>query len=98
MSERRARARRYHQAIHHILLHEWDPIGVADEPEAHYEYDSHIPKVRGMLVCHVPRERLVDHHVRGWHPERPRNHSECPDKYTLCSRLPSDVESALVIG
>ena len=30
-------ARRYHDGIHRILLHEWDPIGVADAPVAQDE-------------------------------------------------------------
>jgi|SRR5208282_453882 len=61
MSERLDRAKRYHEAIHHILLREWDPIGVADEPAAQGEYDGYIHKLHGMLIRHEPRHRLVDH-------------------------------------
>lgn len=61
MSERLDRARRYHEAIHAILLREWDPIGIADEPNAQDEYDSYIHEVHGMLIRHEPRHRLVDH-------------------------------------
>jgi len=40
MSNPRDRARRYHEVIHRILMQTWDPIGVADVPEAQDEYDS----------------------------------------------------------
>ncbi len=61
MSERLDRAKRYHEAIRGILLYEWDPIGVVDEPKAHDEYDSYIHEIHSMLVRHEPRHRLVDH-------------------------------------
>jgi hypothetical protein len=61
MGEWLDRARRYHQAIHDILLREWDPIGVADEPKAHDEYDAYIHEIHGMLIRHEPRHKLVDH-------------------------------------
>jgi hypothetical protein len=61
MSKRLDRAKTYHEAIHHILLREWDPIGVADVPEAQYEYDSYIHRLHGMLIRHEPRQRLVEH-------------------------------------
>lgn len=61
MSEHLQQAKQYHQAIHDILLHEWDPIGVAEEPAATDEYDSYIHQIHGMLIRHEPRQRLVDH-------------------------------------
>jgi hypothetical protein len=61
MSERLDRARRYHEAIRAILLREWDPIGIADEPHAQDEYDSYIHEIHGMLIRHEPRHRLADH-------------------------------------
>jgi hypothetical protein len=61
MSERLDRARRYHEAIRDILLHEWDPIGVSDEPNAQDEYDSYIHEIHGMLIRHEPKYRLFDH-------------------------------------
>ncbi len=61
MSERLDRAKRYHGAIHQILLREWDPIGVAHEPAAQDEYDGYIHEIHGMLIRHEPRHRLVDH-------------------------------------
>jgi hypothetical protein len=61
MSIFRERARRYHDAIHAILLHEWDPIGVGDSPEAHDEYDSYIPTVYSILIHHLDRGQLFDY-------------------------------------
>ncbi len=68
MNERLDPAKRYHglakrylEAIHNILLREWDPIGVADEAAAAGEYDGYIHKLHGMLIRHEPRHRLVDH-------------------------------------
>lgn len=62
MSAHLDRARRYHEAIRDILLHEWDPIGVADySPDADDEYDGYVHEIHGMLIRHEPRHRLVDH-------------------------------------
>ena len=33
------------EAIKHLFLHEWDPIGVAEFPEASDEYDSYALRV-----------------------------------------------------
>jgi len=54
------RAKRYHDAIVHVLLREWDPIGVADVPEAQDEYDSYVGQIYGLLVRHEPRHKLID--------------------------------------
>ena len=54
-------ARHYHAAIRQILLHDWDPIGVAHVPEAQDEYDSYIHEIHGMLIRREPRNRLIDH-------------------------------------
>jgi len=61
MSERVDRARRYHDAIRRVLLHDWDPISVVEVAEAQDEYDSYIGKIHGMLIRHEPRHKLVDH-------------------------------------
>ena len=36
--------------IREILLHQWDPIGVSDVPEAADEYDAYVGKVYTMLM------------------------------------------------
>ena len=61
MSEHLDRARRYHEGIRRILLHNWDPIGVSDVAQAQDEYDSYVSKIYGMLIRHEPRHKLVDH-------------------------------------
>ena len=50
MSEYRERAKSLQDAIRQVLLHDWDPIGVADVPEAQDEYDSYISQIYGMLI------------------------------------------------
>jgi hypothetical protein len=37
------------EAIKSLFLHEWDPIGVADAPEAADEYDNYALRVFTML-------------------------------------------------
>ncbi len=37
------------QLVRAVLLAEWDPIGVRDEPAARDEYDRYIPALLGML-------------------------------------------------
>jgi len=61
MSHYKDRAQRYHRAIREILLRDWDPIGVADIPEAQDEYDSYIPGIYGRLIRHIPEKELFDH-------------------------------------
>ena|SRR6266567_8455609 len=58
MSEFRDRAKRYHDAIHSVLLKEWDPIGVADDEHAQDEYDSYIGPIHGMLIHHESEQKL----------------------------------------
>lgn len=61
MSEYLNRAKRYHDVIREVLLREWDPIGVADIPQAQDEYDGYVGEIYSMLIRHIPRSQLVDH-------------------------------------
>lgn len=61
MSEHVDRAKRYHDGIRRVLLHDWDPIGIADIAEAQDEYDGYVGKIYGMLIRHEPRHKVVDH-------------------------------------
>ena len=64
MSDNKESARRYHQsipAIRDILLRDWDPIGIADAPEAQDEYDSYIPGIYGRLIHRITESDLFDH-------------------------------------
>ena len=61
MSERVVRAKRYHQAIHEVLMNKWDPIGVQGVPEAQDEYDAYVSGVYSRLIRHVERHELFDY-------------------------------------
>lgn len=60
MSEYVDRAKQYHDAIRQILLKEWDPIGVADAPQAQDEYDGYIGQIYALLIRREHRQKLVD--------------------------------------
>jgi hypothetical protein len=60
MSEGLQRAKSYQDAIRHVLLHEWDPIGVAHVLQAQDEYDGYINQIYGMLIRRESRYKLVD--------------------------------------
>jgi hypothetical protein len=60
VSEHLDRARDYHRGIRRVLLHDWDPIGVADVPQAQDEYDSYVPELYSLLIRREPRHKLVD--------------------------------------
>ncbi|HKQ20255.1 MAG TPA: hypothetical protein VJW75_10970 [Candidatus Eisenbacteria bacterium] len=55
----RERAKRYHAAVAEILLHEWDPLGVVDVPEADDEYDTYVNGVTSLLVRGASKEKLI---------------------------------------
>ena len=61
MSEQVGRARRYHKAIREALLHEWDPIGVRDIPEAQDEYDSYVGAVYELLITNRTQSEIFDY-------------------------------------
>jgi hypothetical protein len=42
------------------LLREWDPIGVADIPEAHDKYDCYISEIYCMLIHRETKSKLVN--------------------------------------
>ncbi len=44
-----------------VLLHEWDPIGVSNEPNAQDEYDSYVAGVFHLLAAGVSNDELIDH-------------------------------------
>src|SRR5947208_1152051 len=53
-------AKRLQEAIRQVLLREWDPIGVADVPQAQDEYDSYISQIYGLLIRREPKQKLID--------------------------------------
>jgi hypothetical protein len=46
-------------AIQSTLLREWDPIGVAEVPEARSEYDAYLPRVYALLARGAPAEEVA---------------------------------------
>ena len=60
MNERLEQAKIYHAAISKVLMRDWDPIGVADIPEAADEYDSYVSQVHGLLIRREPLYKMVD--------------------------------------
>lgn len=48
-------------AIHKMLLQDWDPIGVGDIPEAEDEYDSYISKMYSIVKNSSSHECLFDY-------------------------------------
>jgi hypothetical protein len=52
------RARRYHEAIHDILIKEWDPIGMGVPQD---EYDSYIPQIYKRLITRASEQNLFDY-------------------------------------
>ena len=61
MSQYRDRAKQFHEGITHILLNEWDPIGVAGVPEAANEYDQYVNQIYGILIRQEPARTLYDY-------------------------------------
>ncbi|SRR5713101_1547601 len=55
------RAREIQNAIGQILLREWDPIGVRDEPHAQDEYDDYIGGVYRLLASGATPHALAEH-------------------------------------
>lgn len=53
------RARSLQKAVRQVLLRDWDPIGVRDEPQAQDEYDSYADHLCGMLSRGEGRLTLV---------------------------------------
>jgi uncharacterized protein (DUF2236 family) len=46
--------------LRHLLMAEWDPIGVRGVPQARTEYDSYLGLVADRLRTPAPAERLAD--------------------------------------
>lgn len=67
MDPREERAREIQESIRHILLHDWDPIGVADEPQAQDEYDSYIGGVYRLLASGASTTQVAEHLARVEH-------------------------------
>jgi hypothetical protein len=56
-------SRRIRDAIHHVFLDVWDPIGIADEPNAQDEYDSYIGRAFELLWAKASDAELNEYLV-----------------------------------
>lgn len=62
MSQHRdKRAKQIQASIREVLLHEWDPIGIQDVPEAQDEYDSYVGGLYRLLASGSSEDELVEH-------------------------------------
>jgi hypothetical protein len=47
--------------IRDVLMKDWDPIGIRDEPGAANEYDNYIPKIYQLLIFHASVSQIQDY-------------------------------------
>ncbi len=55
------RAKEIQVAIGEVLMQHWDPIGVANIPEARGEYDSYVGPVYRILASSRSKDELIDY-------------------------------------
>ena len=61
MDPRMRHAREIQERIRQVLLHDWDPIGVKDIPEADDEYDGYVGGVYRLLARRATAQEVVEH-------------------------------------
>jgi hypothetical protein len=61
MLDRRTDFRARFPAIRRVLLEEWDPIGVRDEPDAQDEYDGYAFALYGLLARGATDDDLAEY-------------------------------------
>jgi hypothetical protein len=64
MGARERRASEIQQRIREILRRDWDPIGVADAPEARDEYDGYVGGVYRLLAEGASPRAVAEHLAR----------------------------------
>ena len=60
MRNRSRRAKEIQERIKQVLLHEWDPIGVSDIPEAQDEYDSYVGGIYRLLASGASEYQIIE--------------------------------------
>ena len=63
MTSREQRAREIQRRIGEVLLRNWDPIVVADVPEAQDEYDRYVGGVYRLLASGASARQIAEHLV-----------------------------------
>ena len=61
MSHDARQVREIQAAIRKVLLHRWDPIGVAGVPQAADEYDGYVGPVYRLLSSHATDRQLAEY-------------------------------------
>jgi hypothetical protein len=61
MNSREERARGIQRAIAEVLLRNWDPIGVKDEPRAQDEYDAYVGGVYRLIASGATARQIAEH-------------------------------------
>jgi len=46
--------------VRQLLLREWDPIGIADEPAAQDEYDGYVGQIAQSVFAHLPASEIAN--------------------------------------
>ena len=64
MDSRDQRAQEIQQSIRNVLLRDWDPIRVQDEPQAQDEYDSYVGGVYRLIASGASPRVLAEHLAR----------------------------------
>jgi hypothetical protein len=64
MTAKEERAREIQRSIAQVLLRNWDPIGVANEPEAQSEYDAYVGGVYRLIASGATARGLAEHLAR----------------------------------
>jgi hypothetical protein len=64
MTSREVRAKEIQRAIGEVLLRNWDPLGVKDEPQAQDEYDAYVGGVYQLLASGATAKQIAEHLVR----------------------------------
>jgi hypothetical protein len=61
MSINRLRIKEIQGEIRQVLMRDWDPIGVRDEPNAQDEYDSYIGRVYSLIAKRASEEEIAQY-------------------------------------
>ncbi len=64
MTSRDVRAKEIQRAIGEVLLRNWDPLGVKDEPQAQDEYDAYVGGVYQLIAAGATAKQIAEHLVR----------------------------------
>ena len=64
MTSKEKRAREIQRAIGEVLLGNWDPIGIRDEPKAQDEYDAYVGGVYRLIASGATARELAEHLAR----------------------------------